>query len=246
LHIIITLQPKEKLELPISYNYYLQSMIYHAIDPELADFLHDQGFTVDNRVFKLFTFSRLFGEYEINKEKKTISFSGAIKLYISSPIEIFCQSIANGLLTKNLLNIGKDQVEVKQIMAKQYSVEDNKIVLRTLSPTTIYSTMLRPDGRKYTCFFQTGEPDFEQILSENLRKKYQACYGKEAPLGDIRVKILGQTKMELINYKGFAIKGYSGRLSLEGPNELLQMAVDAGIGSKNSQGLGCVEIVGGR
>lgn len=46
-----------------------------------------------------------------------------------------------------------------------------------------------------------------------------------------------------MKYKGFIVKSYSGRLFLEGPRSLLQMAVAAGLGSKNSQGFGCVKIV---
>jgi len=46
----------------------------------------------------------------------------------------------------------------------------------------------------------------------------------------------------LINYKNTIIKGYSGKMVVTGPIELLQMAVDAGLGSKNGQGFGCVEL----
>ncbi len=34
----------EPIVIPVQYNHALQSMIYNNISPELADFLHDQGF----------------------------------------------------------------------------------------------------------------------------------------------------------------------------------------------------------
>ncbi|MFZ3132612.1 MAG: CRISPR-associated endoribonuclease Cas6 [Desulfosporosinus sp.] len=40
------------------------------------------------------------------------------------------------------------------------------------------------------------------------------------------------------------IKGYSGMMELSGPSQLLQVAIDAGLGSKNSQGCGCLEMMG--
>ena len=38
----------------------------------------------------------------------------------------------------------------------------------------------------------------------------------------------------------FPIKGWDGRFRLEGPRELLQVALDCGLGAKNSAGWGCV------
>ena len=65
----------------------------------------------------------------------------------------------------------------------------------------------------------------------------------EAPEDDVIIEPIGENKMSIINYKGFIIKGYMGRFYMKGPKILLQMGVEAGIGSKNSQGLGCVKII---
>ncbi len=48
--------------------------------------------------------------------------------------------------------------------------------------------------------------------------------------------------MRLVNYKNTVIKGYTGKIELTGPRELLQMAVDAGVGSENGRGVRCVEV----
>ena len=243
MHIYISLYCNDGLEIPLHYNHIIQGVIYNAIDSDLADFLHDKGFTSGGRSFKLFAFSRLAGRYEINKQKGSIKFFDDIGMTISSPVNKFCSSVANGMLTKRWLDFGKNRVEAQKMLVRQHTVDRQQIKIRTLSPIVAYSTLLRPDGRKYTCYFQPGEPDYDRLVSNNLKKKYEALFNEEAPVGEVKVKKLGQVKMHVMNYKDTVIKGYSGKLLLTGPIELLQMAVDAGLGSKGSQGFGCVEVI---
>ncbi|MDK2900903.1 MAG: CRISPR-associated endoribonuclease Cas6, partial [Thermosipho sp. (in: thermotogales)] len=50
----------EKLELPIHYNHILQSIIINMIDSSgYRKFIHDEGYVLGKRKFKLYTFSRL-------------------------------------------------------------------------------------------------------------------------------------------------------------------------------------------
>lgn len=220
----------------------MQGAIYNSIDNKLAAFLHDQGFAAGSRNFKLFTFSRLNGPFRIQKENNSITFSDEMKLVISSPYDDFCQSLVNILLTRGFMFFGKSGVPINKVYLKKMEIEGEKVIVKTLSPIVLYSTLLRSDGRKYTCYFQPGDPDYEQLFTENLKKKYLAIYGRK-PLGEVNVKSLGTQKLRVINYKNFIVKGYSGKLELQGPQELLQIGLDSGLGSKNSQGFGCVEIV---
>lgn len=178
----------------------------------------------------------------MNKNEKTISFSGDVKLIITSPLDDFCQSLVNILLTRGNIRLGSKEMEIEKIFARKRLVEKEDIVVRTISPVVLYSTLLRPEGRKYTVYFQPGDPDYNRLLNENLHKKYQAIYGVDPPLGKVEARALGLQKMSIIDYKGTVIKGYSGKLFLTGPVPLLQLAVDGGIGGKNSQGFGCLEL----
>lgn len=242
MHLFITLTSDNELEIPITYNHVLQGVIYNRIEPNLATFLHEEGYKSNKRKFKLFTFSRIMGPFQFIKEKNTIKFPKDVELIISSPIDKFCQSIANGLLTQNQINFGSTRATVKKIMFQKYEINDEKVVLRTLSPIVVYSTFKRFNDRKYTCYFQPGEPEYNLLIENNLRKKYQAYYGKDAPAGEVKVKKVSRMKLEVVNYKNIIIKGYSGKVAVTGPRELLQIAVDSGLGSKNSQGFGCVTI----
>lgn len=242
-HIYFSLRPVGMLELPFSYNQIVQAAIYESIEPELATFLHEKGFESGNRAFKLFTFSRLYGEFEVDKDLNKIIFTNTINLVISSPFDRFCRSIINGILTGEHLRLGNYDVQVEKVAVQQFRVSEERVVLKTLSPIVAYSTFLRSDNRKYTCYFKPGEHNYNLLIENNLRKKYQAFYRNEAPAGEVKVGRFEVIRQNIINYKNFIIEGYSGKIEVTGPRELLQMAVDAGIGSKNSQGFGCVEII---
>lgn len=237
---------KSDVILPIHYNSIVQAAIYNTIDRDLATFLHEKGYVDGNRTFKMFAFSRLRGLFAIDKNKKSIRFKNAIKLTISSPMEQFCQSLANNLLAKGWLRLGKVETTVEKVYVQKQKVAKEKVFVKTLSPAVLYSTLLRPDGRKYTCYFQPGETDYDNLLTSNLQKKYRAFYQTEPPSGEVRAKALGRQRMNIINFKGTIIKGYSGKLLLTGPIPLLQLAVDSGLGGKNAQGFGCVDLVGGK
>jgi len=242
MHIYFYLRPAGTLELPFSYNHIVQAAIYNSIEPELATFLYEKGFVSNGRKFRLFSFSRLYGEFLQDKNLPKIIFPGEVRLVVSSPMEHFCKSIANVMLSRGYIRLGNCDAKVEKMTVQQFKVDEEEITLRTLSPVVVYSTLLRPDGRKYTCYFQPEEPDYDLLVENNLRKKYHAYYGKEAPKGEVKVKRIGEIKQNLVNYKDTIIKGYSGKMVITGPKELLQMAVDAGLGSKNGQGFGCVEV----
>ncbi len=244
IHLTIDLEPAAEVTLPIHYNHIVQAAIYNSIEPELSAALHNQGYLDGGRTFRLFAFSRLIGAYIMDKERNTIRFTGGMKMVVSSPLHEFCQSFANTLLTRGWMQMGHATTPVKKVSIQTYQVEEETIAVRTLSPLVLYSTLLRPDGRKYTCYFQPGDPDYNGLLSGNLRKKYRALYGSEEPAGEVRALALGQSRLHVVKYKSTVIKGYSGRMQLSGPIPLLQLGVDAGFGGKNAQGFGCVEPAG--
>ena len=59
----------------------------------------------------------------------------------------------------------------------------------------------------------------------------------EPPDGKVSFTPLLQPRLHIVIYKGFVIKGYTGKLRLKGPRELLQMAVDAGLEAKTARAL---------
>lgn len=236
------LKAEQSIVLPIDYNHILQSVIYHSIGKKLAEFLHNKGFLGNGRVFKLFCFSRLNGNFTMNREQGTITYAKNVSFTIASPLKFFLEELANGILLNPVVRLGSNLVTVECVDGSKFIVKEPSIVVKTLSPVTIYSTFYRVDGRKYTAYFAPQEADYDTLIMENLRKKYQACYGKDIPAPFLTIREKGTGKMDVVRYKNIIIKGYSGILELQGSIELLQMAIDSGLGSKNSQGFGCIDI----
>lgn len=246
MRISLSLQAENgELILPIHYNRLVQGAIYENISPELARFLHDRGFAGGGRSFKLFTFSRLLGKYRLDRVNKKIAFPEGARLVISSPIKEFCTSLMGCMLGDGLIYLAHVPVRVEGIHALKPEVSGTSVSVDLLSPVVVYSTFDKPEGGKYTCYFQPGESEFAGQLGDNLRKKYAAYYGRPAPEGAVKVRTLNRPQQNITMYKQTVIKGYSCRLNLTGPQELLQMAVDAGLGAKNPQGFGCLRIEGG-
>ncbi|GMG97778.1 CRISPR-associated endoribonuclease Cas6 [Tepidimicrobium xylanilyticum] len=242
---IITFYPidSDKVVLPIQYNHMVQGMIYSILDDELAYFLHEKGFQNQKRTFKMFSFSRLKGSYTLDKKDDLIKFDGPVKLTISSHYDEFSNSIGNGFLRRQRVRLGNNNLEVRELAVEREMVNSEEIRVYALSPISVYITLLRKDGRKFTYYFNPKEDEFSQIISNNLKNKYRAFYSKEPPEGEVKIKPIGLSKLAVVNYKGFIIKGYTGKFLMKGDSLLLQLGVDTGLGSKNSQGFGCVKLI---
>lgn len=226
--------------LPLDYNHIVQAFIYRIIDEKLSAFLHDFGFG-ESRKFKMFTFSRLFGKYSLKKKPGFIIFENEVSLTVSSPYGAFCQSFANGIIKKKIF-LGDNELEVVRAEINPIEIKKEEIIIETLSPIVVYSTLLKPEGSKYTVYFHPEENEFVDLLSKNLCKKYRVWKNENYEDRQIFIKPLRPPKLNLVRYKDFIIKGYSSSFKITGPIELLQIGIEAGFGSKNSMGFGCVRV----
>lgn len=242
MHLRIEFENNGTAEFPIHYNHILQGFIYRTIDEKMAAFLHDMGYG-NTRKFKLFTFSRLMGSYDIESKSGRIIFKSNISLELASPVDEFCESFANGLFRRSV-DLGGNKLDIAGIAIEKQNVNGNEAILETLSPVVAYSTLTKGDGSRYTCYFQPGEKEFEKIAAENLRKKYEAMTGERIE-EELCIRCVSGPRLSIIQYKGTIIKGYMGKLKLSGSQRLIQTAVDTGLGSKNSMGFGCVRVVQG-
>ncbi|GFN35036.1 CRISPR-associated endoribonuclease Cas6 [Tepidimicrobium xylanilyticum] len=233
----------QKIRLPLQYNYYVQSMIYKLLKEKMADFLHEKGFELGKRQFKMFCFSPLIGNYKILKETKEIEFNDQIDLYISSPMIEFLAQLSNSLLLDDYVILSSERLMVKNLEIKKESVKGDKVMVLALSPVTVYSTLYRPEGRKYTCYYAPNDKEFTRLISENIIKKYMAYYEKEPVNKEFTIKPIGNSRLHVLTYKGTLIKGYSGKFILQGDQSLIELALSSGLGNKNSQGFGFIKLL---
>ncbi|TDA65882.1 MAG: CRISPR-associated endoribonuclease Cas6 [Clostridia bacterium] len=245
MRLILTLTASGEIGLPIQHNHLLQAAVYDLIEqPGLREFLHQHGFVLGKRRFRLFAFSRLLGRVRVDTAGQQMFFTSPVNLVICSPLTALLQELGNSLLRRGEIRLGNNHLEVEQVGVDDYQVRGRSLTVRMLSPLVTYST-LENNGSRYTYYYSPFEPRFSTLISANLAKKYTIIHGRPAPEEDVRIMpvAVGKRDMKVVQYKGTVIKGWMGTYRLQGDPELLQVALDAGLGSKNSQGFGCCEVV---
>jgi CRISPR-associated endoribonuclease Cas6 len=232
------------LTIPCHYNELIQGFIYKHLDDWLATNIHDSGFKdpSSKRQLKLFTFSRLISGEKVKVEKRKITFKGPLSLVISSPYHEFIQSFGSNLLKKGTFHIDGQSLELISVEVEPVPSYRENVIVKTLSPITVYSTLLTPDNRKKTYYYNPFEADFEELLIKNLQRKVRTWTGTEPAGGSIKPYRVNPKNERIIIYKDTVIKAWDGLYELQLPPELFQMAFDAGLGAKNSQGFGCIDL----
>ena len=237
---------EQSLSLPVHYNEKIQGMIYRHLSKSLAEWLHGTGYEQGKRRFRLFTFSRLQGKYKIKNGE--ISFSGPVKLWVSSPNKDILESFATHLVKESVIRLGRNTCELISVEVMMNRPLKSPVRVRALSPITVYSTLYTPEKRRKTYYYSPQEPEFNTLILKNLSKKLQAFHNSavEIPEPDgasIRPVHVNTRHLAILKYKNTIIKGWRGIYELNLPEPYLSMAMDAGLGAKNSQGYGMVEVV---
>ncbi|HBT47367.1 MAG TPA: CRISPR-associated endoribonuclease Cas6 [Peptococcaceae bacterium] len=233
---------------PVQYGHLLQGLIYRQMDnPVLRSYLHEHGFALEKRRFKLFTFSRLMGQ-TVTYDQATgrLVLAPPLRLVICSPVPFILQELGTGFLRQGRVRLGDVFMEVKEMATAAPRVTGRTIRVRMLSPIVVYSTF-PGDGRKYTYYYSPFEPRFIELVANNLAKKHLLVYGRPARVDGfaIRPARVDDRDLKVTYYKETVVKGWMGQYELRGDPDLLQVALDAGLGAKNSQGYGCCDLLEG-
>ncbi|RLA82225.1 MAG: CRISPR-associated endoribonuclease Cas6 [Deltaproteobacteria bacterium] len=236
------------LRLPIHYNHLVQAMIYRSLDKALAEWLHNGGYGYGKRRFKLFTFSRLLcRDREYDPERKTITFKGPIRLKIGSADVRLLESLAVYLVRRQEVKLSGTSCLFTAVEVEMPVEVSGPVIVRALSPIVVYSTLRDASGKKKTYYYNPWERDFQEKILENLKRKWTALHkGEEPPtMEGAYIKPLRVSKHNevIALFKGTVIKGWTGIYELHLPGPYFSLAYDTGLGSKNSQGFGMVEVV---
>ncbi len=252
MRILVYLISDSHITIKQSYNNILQGLIYQFLDKIDAAWLHDNGFQNGSRSFKLFTFSGIRERGAVDRRAQTFKFSNKISFYLSSPVDWIMTQFASNIIRSRNLNFGGNTVSVESIsVLKNQAIDNDSITIRALTPIEVHSTLIKPDGKKLTYYYNPFEGEFSRLVNDNLKKKWNAFYKKES-LGDISIKSLFTgSRNEKIRYfvnggRKIVIKGWVGKYELSGNMELLKFALDAGLGSRGSQGFGMIEMAANR
>ncbi len=236
--------------IPINYQYECSAVIYKILsksDEQFSQWLHDNGYNADKKLFKLFTFSRLhIPQYQLQGDKLKI-LSDTIEWYISFVPEISTREFVQGIFKEQEFTIGNKQArvscQVKSIeMLAPPSIEKS-MTFETISPICL--TLKRANGTDE--YISPTHPMANELIRQNLLDKYQAANGHALAGDDIicDFKLISEPKSSLVTIKADTpqesrVRGYNCRFQLTAPVELMRIAYDGGIGSKNSMGFGMV------
>lgn len=233
--------------LDMNYNYYLSSLCYYFIEKSNKDFackLHNEGFESGNKVFKLFTFSNLIcSKYEI--DGSYITFKDVVYWYVSSPIEEFILYFAQSLLDEGVVKVGNVEFNVLDVELMKSPSFKGRMKFKAVAPIVVNTGNIE-DGEFKQYYLSVEDEKFKENIKNNLIRKYYAIHKCLPDNLNFSMTILNADKCsrgKRIKIKNSFIKGYMPLFQVEGSEELIKVGYEAGVGSKNSQGFGLVEIV---
>lgn len=238
MQIFFTLKNTGIIDIPVNYNYYVQSAVYKLLkdeNPDYADFLHDTAYGEKTR-YKFFTFGPLIGKsYFYNK---TLYYEGNIKLEIRSASDDFMQILSNSIANGNNMCIGKHSLPIKSVDMRNYIVPDALLKIRTLTPIVAK----RQTEDNHSEYYSPQDVRFIKRIRETFESKYNVFTG-HIPQSSIDILPLDAGKKVVTKYKDTWITAYHGIFEICGNTEYLQFLYDVGLGVKTAQGFGMFEVI---
>ena len=254
----ITLQLQPEVmgrEIPINYQYPLQSAIYKTFacsDSEFSAWLHENGYQQEGKRFKLFTFSNLIvPNYGIDKQRERLIIkSDIVTFYISLLPERSTQKFIQGLFQQQIIQVS-DYLSGAQFVVREIQVMSPleyhpDMIFKTLSPICI---SLRNE-RGHMDYLVPTDLRYEQGILAGLLARYNAIYGHPfSGTPHCHLRLLSDPKSTLVRIKAGTpnetrVRGYRFHFKIDLPEELMRIAYESGLGEKGSMGFGMIGIQG--
>lgn len=231
----LTFKLNEPLCIPLNYNYPLQSVVYRKLqEVSESNFWHDEGF-LNNNLFKAFVFGSLKGDYKI--VSKHMLFSSTLSFEVRSHCFEFCDALQRSFELRPSIKLFDTTLPLQSLVVTNTHINSNNVIAQTNSPVSIHKTC--EDGK--TLYYSPPMAEFSEGLHSNFLNKYQAITGA-LPL-QLTITPLGEHKKIVTTYKKIWITAYKGKYLLEGDNKAIEFIYNTGLGAKNSQGFGMLDII---
>jgi CRISPR-associated endoribonuclease Cas6 len=248
MRIKIEVVASKNIYLPKSYNAYIQAFIYTMLNPHAATWLHNSGFELKEKKFRLFTFSEILERAKINDNY--FVFPSQISFFVSSPVDWILEQVAHNAIKSPAFKLGNNDVNISSIaIMAPAPIESEKITIKAVTPIEVHTTFDTKENKKKTYFYTPFEDEFSLRVNDNLQNKWSA-YSNKICTHSVNIKPLFKGNKNLRvrsfvkkNSRPFRINGWVGKYVLEGHPDFLKFAFDAGLGSGNSRGFGMFQIV---
>jgi len=238
--------------------YQLSSVVYNMLreaNPKYSKWLHQKGYEDGYKHFKFFNISKLIvrkEDYQLtgtNNELILLKEDTAY-FYISSPIEEFLTNLVSYLLAKDTFKLGDHTVYIDRAVALPNPAISENTTFKSITPIVI--TKKHPEYR--TPFFIRAYQDpeeFDKYITKNALEKYKILTGKDSNLSlnvdrEYLKKKVYRTVVKIQLKENQTLFGSLVPVEAKGEPAILNFLYDVGLGEKNSQGMGMVEIAGYR
>jgi CRISPR-associated endoribonuclease Cas6 len=263
---VLHLKTDGENRLTANYNYPLSAAIYkllHFGSPEFSSFLHDSGYRLNSKTYKLFTFALILNDYKFKDGSVHLN-SPLTDLIVSSPIvDEFINNLLIGTFEEQEIEIIGDgiktvfKIESVESLPEQIIQKTNYCLL--LSPVVI-STKRIYNGRLLPYYFRYNDDPTEisRILNNNLKHKYELVSGHSSDNKEIQFSWdkeyiqIAESRGKRLTRKQTIKSGSKeqtdiiGNLlpfTISGDDELIKVGLETGFGEKNSMGFGLAELV---
>lgn len=254
---------KGPISLPANINHPTSSMIYEVLKRSSKHYstkLHEEGYRLSNKTFKLFTFSPLT---PLPSRKWTSIDNGImttdsrqLRLIVSSAKNEFMSLFLKGLFANKTVTISDVRFSAEIMTIYDPPVITNDMSFIPLSPIVSSRKNEKTNREEYLFHDDKG---FESLLFRNLCEKYEVLYGKPYTSSKKKFKIIfdksylkRQKKADAPVHKlrtikegtdsETRIKGTLAPFRIQAPKKLIQIGYDCGFGKENSQGFGMVKV----
>ena len=254
----LTLHTHKGSLLPFNYQYPVSAAIYRIIeraDEAFAAFLHNSGYGEGHRKFKLFTFSDIRTPFARKGDRMQL-LTGEAELMVCFYLPVAAENFIRGLFLHQQVEIADRNSKTVFHITQAESLPDNingrtTLVLQPLSALVVG----RKNSRGHYDYRSPEDDDFTGCLYHNWKEKCTAVglpvtTGDEAPEAGISVSLFPHPPQQrLMTIKSGTeaetrVRGYTKfRLRVSAPVEMLEVALGAGLGLYNAQGMGCMAIV---
>ncbi len=252
--------------LTADYHHSLSASIYNSLQfgsKEFSEFLHDKGFILKGRSYKLFSYALRFNR--IIYEGKFIKLLDRnISLIISSPmVDEFIKSFVLGTFMSKQIeifgNYKKIVFAIKQAELLPVPEFDNHTKFRLLSPLVL--SIKKSNERQTYAYYLRHDDDINIInraLNQNLINKFYLVNGTPFSGENLILQWDNDYIQQRINenkrltkkisitsdiHNPIDIIGINVPFSVMGNPELIKIGYLAGFGEKNSMGFGLTEVI---
>ncbi len=229
---LIYLITEHDARIPINYQHALSSALYRFIkeaNPDLSSSLHH------SRDFKFFNFSNMkIPKKAIKGPEIELKKGTHVMFNFSSPSGDIPEATVAGMLSTGRMEILNAKFTIEKIEILETPDFSSLASFRTLSP--IYIDTVR-NGERWD--LMPTDPEWRHRIEENSRKKYAHYFGREYK-GVFEIPEISRMSSKRINIGGQWWRAAHVEFSVRAEAEMLRFIWDTGMGSRNSQGFGCV------